>query len=86
MFTYSTFIGSTGGAATATTDGEVIYWNDTNLNNLTCKLGPGRKAATKCMKLHSSAINFITVTKDSYFISGGADGHVKVFDLMVPIS
>jgi hypothetical protein len=47
------------------------------------KLEPGKKAATKCIKLHGSAINFIAVATNKYFITGGADGIVKVFDFNV---
>jgi WD40 repeat protein len=84
IFTSSTFIGTTGNAASSTADGDVILWSNTTLNNLTLKLEPGKKAATKCIKLHGSAINFIAVAKDKYFITGGLDGIVKVFDLNVP--
>ena len=34
-------------------------------------------------RLHNSAINFISVVKDKYIITGGDDGFVKIFDLQV---
>jgi cilia- and flagella-associated protein 251 len=81
IFTYSTFIGTSGNAASCTADGDIILWSNTTLNNLTLKLETGKKAATKCIKLHGSGINYATVVADKYFITGGADGIVKVFDL-----
>ncbi|KAI8920548.1 WD40-repeat-containing domain protein [Entophlyctis helioformis] len=80
-YTFSTFIPSLGQAASATLDGDVVVWTDRSLNNLKVKLERGQKAAIKFVKLHNSAINFITAVADKFIITGGAEGHVKVFDL-----
>ncbi|KAL2912486.1 hypothetical protein HK105_208058 [Polyrhizophydium stewartii] len=80
-YTHSTFIPSLGQAASGTCDGDVIVWTDRSLDNLNLKLGRGQKAAIKFVKLHTSAINFITTVQDKFILTGGADGFVKVFDM-----
>ncbi|KAJ3107825.1 Cilia- and flagella-associated protein 251 [Phlyctochytrium planicorne] len=80
-FMCSSFIPTTNQSVTTTADGDVVVWTDRSLNNLSIPLEKGKKAAVKFMKLHTGSINFLTTLNKKYIISGGEDGHVKIFDL-----
>lgn len=74
-------MGPGGDAVSGTTDGDLIQWTNTTLSNLTVKLSNGERSATKSIRLHQSSINAIMVVQDQYIITGGEDGHIRLFDL-----
>ncbi|KAI8903281.1 quinon protein alcohol dehydrogenase-like superfamily, partial [Gorgonomyces haynaldii] len=80
-FTTSCFLGSTGNACSGTSTGELIYWSNTELNNLSAKLPKGHRASTKSIKLHSSSLRHVSCASDKYIVTGGQEGFVKVFDM-----
>ncbi|ORY51113.1 WD40 repeat-like protein [Rhizoclosmatium globosum] len=82
-FTYSMFIPTKHQAITATVDGDVIIWANHSLNNLSMDLGKGKYACVKFMKLHQSAINYVTTIGDQYVVTGGEEGSIKIFDLQL---
>ncbi|KAI8838713.1 WD40-repeat-containing domain protein [Chytriomyces cf. hyalinus JEL632] len=82
-FTYSMFIPNRGQAITATADGDVVVWANHSLNNLSSDLGKGKMACVKFMKLHQSAINYLTMIGSTYIVTGGEDGTIKIFDMQL---
>ena len=50
---------------------------------MSAKLEKGNRSAMKFIRLHGNAINFITILKKKYIVTGGEDGYIKIFDLQV---
>ncbi|KAI9330315.1 WD40-repeat-containing domain protein [Obelidium mucronatum] len=82
-FSYSMFIPTKHQAMTATVDGDVIVWAGHSLNNLSMDLGKGKYACVKFMKLHQTSINYLTTIGNSYVVTGGEEGTIKIFDLQL---
>ena len=80
-YTYSTFIPHDNQSATGTTDGDIIIWSDRDLNNISLRLPKGQKAAIKFVRLHNTPITFVSNIDNQFIVTGGTDGHVKVFDM-----
>ncbi|ORX76055.1 WD40 repeat-like protein, partial [Anaeromyces robustus] len=79
-YTYTIFIPNTQKALSATENGSIILWDNCNLMNLSKKLDDGNKSAIKIMKLHNGPINVIDIINDKYFITGGEDGFIRIYD------
>ncbi|ORX47377.1 WD40 repeat-like protein [Piromyces finnis] len=79
-YTYTIFIPNTQKALSATECGSIILWDNCVLMNLSKKLEDGNKSAIKIMKLHNGPINIIDIINDKYFITGGEDGFIRIYD------
>jgi len=79
-YTYTIFIPNTQKALSATECGSIILWDNCELMNLSKKLDDGNKSAIKIMKLHNGPINVIDIINDKYFITGGEDGFIRIYD------
>jgi len=76
-FTQSAFIPRSTAAATGTSDGDIVLWEEGLLAE------PGARAsdrrATKVLRIHSAAVTTL-VAHGRYLVSGGEDGFVRFFD------
>jgi len=79
-YTYTIFIPNTQKAISATECGSIILWDNCVLTNLSKKLDNGNKSAIKIMKLHNGPINVIDIINDKYFVTGGEDGFIRIYD------
>ncbi len=79
QLTSSVFVPGTTRAASATADGHVLVWeHGASSDSAADEARPARRAA-KLVKLHAGAIHVIE-TLGNLIVTGGADGHVRVFD------
>ena len=76
-FTQSIFLPESKSALTATSDGDVVVWDDSSIIHQ--KTDAGNRFASKVLRLHSQTILFL-VTHGNYLVTGGADGFVRFFD------
>lgn len=75
-FTVSHLLPGTTRAISATTDGEVVLWDQVVLPEVS---SADRRAVKVVRMHHGSAINHIALL-DRFIVTGGADGHVRFFD------
>eukprot|EP00996_Jenningsia_fusiforme_P000574 NODE_150_length_3012_cov_28.944313_g138_i0.p1 GENE.NODE_150_length_3012_cov_28.944313_g138_i0~~NODE_150_length_3012_cov_28.944313_g138_i0.p1 ORF type:complete len:960 (+),score=237.48 NODE_150_length_3012_cov_28.944313_g138_i0:79-2880(+) len=80
-FTQSVFIPGTELAATATVDGDICLWAQVRSEK---KTKATDKTALKVVRVHNSAINFLTCV-GPYIVTGGVEGFVRFFDLQLRI-
>ncbi|QDZ20581.1 WD40 repeat domain-containing protein [Chloropicon primus] len=74
-FTTSIFMPGTKTALTATSDGDVVVWEDASIIHQTA----GDRFASKVLRLHSQPIG-VLAWHGSYLVTGAADGFVRFFD------
>ncbi|GAX79688.1 hypothetical protein CEUSTIGMA_g7129.t1 [Chlamydomonas eustigma] len=82
-FTMSVFIPGSPQALTATTDGDLVLWDE---QGITAQMGTRAtdRRASKLMRIHHSAIN-VLMTIGDYIVSGGEDGYIRFFDPLLRI-
>eukprot|EP00798_Chlamydomonas_sp_ICE-L_P020374 gene20374-27144_t len=82
-FTMSAFVPGSKQALTATSDGDLVVWDE---QGITAQMGTRStdRRAMKLMRIHSDAITFLGTSGD-YIVSGGADGHVRFYDPLLRI-
>jgi|UniRef100_A0A7S4GA80 WD40 repeat protein/Ca2+-binding EF-hand superfamily protein len=80
-FTQSVFIPGTDLAATATVDGDICMWSQVKSEK---KTKATDKTALKVVRVHNSAINYLT-TVGPYIVTGGVEGFVRFFDIQLRI-
>ena len=74
-FTTSIFMPGTKTALTATSDGDVVVWEDASIIHQRA----GDRFASKVLRLHSQPIG-VLAWHGTYLVSGAADGFVRFFD------
>ena len=74
-FTTSIFMPGTETALTATSDGDVVVWEDASIIHQRA----GDRFASKVLRLHSQPIGVLAWHGD-YLVTGAADGFVRFFD------
>eukprot|EP00668_Euglena_longa_P012013 GGOE01014437.1.p1 GENE.GGOE01014437.1~~GGOE01014437.1.p1 ORF type:complete len:932 (-),score=199.66 GGOE01014437.1:205-3000(-) len=80
-FTQSIYIPGTELAATGTVDGDICLWAQVKSEK---KTKPTDKTALKVVRVHHSAINYLT-TIGPYIVTGGVEGFVRFFDIQLRI-
>ncbi|KAG1654648.1 hypothetical protein FOA52_010276 [Chlamydomonas sp. UWO 241] len=82
-FTHSVFVPGGPQALTATSDGDLVVWDE---QGVTVQVGTRAtdRRAIKLMRIHSSPVTVLTTVGD-YIVSGGADGFVRFYDPLLRI-
>mmetsp|Transcript_12567 Transcript_12567/g.27123 ORF Transcript_12567/g.27123 Transcript_12567/m.27123 type:complete len:896 (+) Transcript_12567:296-2983(+) len=82
-FVMSTFVPGSTQALTATTDGDLVVWDE---QGITAQMGTRAtdRRAIKLMRIHSQAITFLSTIGD-YIVSGGKDGFIRFYDPLLRI-
>lgn len=82
-FVQSVFVPGSMQALTATTDGDLVVWDE---QGITAQMGTRAtdRRAIKLMRIHQQAITLLTTIGD-YIVSGGQDGFVRFYDPLLRI-
>ncbi|KAF5841782.1 WD40-repeat-containing domain protein [Dunaliella salina] len=82
-FVMSVFVPGSLQALTATTDGDVVLWDE---QGITAQMGTKAtdRRASKLMRIHQQAITFLGTIGD-YIVSGAKDGFVRFYDPLLRI-
>lgn len=82
-FSMSVFVPGTTQALTATSDGDIVVWDE---QGITAQIGTRAtdRRAVKLMRIHSSSVTFLGTVGD-YIVSGGVDGFIRFYDPLLRI-
>lgn len=82
-FVMSVFVPGSMQALTATTDGDLVVWDE---QGITAQMGTRAtdRRAVKLMRIHQQAITYLGTIGD-YIVSGGHDGFVRFYDPLLRI-
>lgn len=82
-FVMSVFVPGSMQVLTATSDGDLVVWDE---QGITAQMGTRAtdRRAIKLMRIHQQAITFLGTIGD-YIVSGGRDGYVRFYDPLLRI-
>lgn len=82
-FVSSVFVPGTNQALTATSDGDLVVWDE---QGIAVQMGTSAtdRRAIKLMRVHNSALTLL-ITIGDYIVTGGEDGYVRFFDPLLRI-